>query len=134
MKRLIFLWVLLCSVLFAGLDWKIIQATRFTHPEWKEWMHTHERAYSNVVVPMEYWLCTPALALKPIFTQVWISVQASEAQQKAIGHAPPPNVYGFWHPVVRGEPYVFVPWSAWLLWWLAPCAVWFYMAKKILDR
>ena len=129
MKNLL-VYILLCSWAFAFLDWKVIQLTRFTRPEWKEWMHAHERAYAGVLYPLEWVLCAPALAFKPLFLDALIHVEATDSQQAAITHAPPLDWRGLYRPIVRGEPYVFISWDSWFLYHLGPSLIWWWIMKR----
>lgn len=122
-------YILLMSFLFALLDWKVIEVTRFQHPEWKEWMHSHETVYSNVIYSLEYVLCAPAMALKPIFYYAAVSTQASQEQQEAILHAPKPDWTGFYHLPVRGQSWTFVSWLDWFVYWLPQSIIWIYALR-----
>ena len=121
------------AFLFSLLDWKIIKLTRFEHPEWKDWMHTHEKTYASIKRPLEIILCTPCLMVKPLFDEALKKIDTTEAEEEAITHAPPMSWYGFYRPVKRGEPYKFTSWVFWFVYWLAPSLLW-YQAVKFLWR
>lgn len=130
MIRRLFFYVVLMSWLFAFLDWKSVHVTRWTHPHWKEWMHTHERRYANITRSVEPVLCTPCMALKPVFYHAMFSVEASKEEQEHITHAPLPNREGFYHLVDRQTSWTFIPWAAWFLYWLAPSLVWLKLTRR----
>lgn len=126
----LFTYILVMAYLFALLDWKVIQATRFTHPELKDWMHAHERTYANILRPLQWVLCTPAVALQPIFHDAFIRVEATGEQQQAISHAPRMGWNGFYKPVLRGQSYVFVSWFSWFVYYLVPSVVWWLLVRR----
>lgn len=118
------LYILFMAWLFAMIDWQVIYLTRFKHPEWKDWMHTHEKQYALVKGTIELILSAPSVPLKPIFSHAIMEASTSQSQRVAITHSPPPNLSGFYRPAVRGEPYVFVHWWAWFLRWTGPSLFW----------
>jgi len=123
-------YVLLLSWLFALLDWKTVHVTRWTHPEWKDWMHANERRYANVTSIIEPVLCMPCMALKPIFYAALMGVEASQEEQDAITHAPEPTRFGFYHLVDRQTSHTFVSWLAWFGYWLVPSLIWWRFSKR----
>ena len=129
MKKVL-LYILIMSWLFTALDWKIVHATRWTHPEWKDWMHAHEKPYMYITQPLEIILCTPCIALKPIFYEAMKNVEAGQVERDSITHAPDISIYGFYHLVERGQPWTFVPWWSWFLYWLSPSVVWWFFIKR----
>lgn len=129
----ILLYVLLASFLFSLLDWKVIQFTRLNNREWLDWMHAHEQQYAAVTRTAETILCTPAMALKPIFYYAIMRAETNKEQRDAITHAPPPTWAGFYHLPVRGQPWKFVSWFAWFGYWLAPSFVWGWIAYEYMK-
>lgn len=129
MKKLI-IYVLLCAFLFAFLDWKVVHMTRLARPEWKEWMHAHEKQYALVTRSVELALCPPAVALKPLFYAAAVSVEASQEEQNAILHAPKPDLKGFYHLPVRGQSWTFVSWAWWFAYWVPVSVVWWLYARR----
>ncbi len=127
-------YVLVCAFLFSFLDWKVIAFTRLANRDWLEWMHAHEQEYATVTNIIEFIVCAPALALKPIFTESMKRVEASQEEQDAITHAPGPDALGFYHLPKRGESWTFVPWLAWVLYWLPISLIWFRFARQIVAR
>ena len=127
----LFAYILICSWLFALLDWKVLHVTRWTHPEYKDWMHAHERTYANITRPMELILCTPCMALKPLFHMALMGVEASKEEQENITHAPLPTWSGFYHIVDRKTSYTFVSWAAWFGYWLAPSVIWWLLVRRL---
>lgn len=130
MKRKILLYILICSYLFGLLDWSVIHSTRWANRDWLDWMHKHERTYAVLTTGAEAILCTPCLALKPLFVEAIKRSRASQEEQDAITHAPLPNWSGFYHLVRREESWTFVPWSAWFLNWLVPSILWLWVMLK----
>jgi hypothetical protein len=127
-------FILVCSFAFAWLDWQTVHQTRWVHPEWKDWMHGHERLYANVTRPVEFVLCTPCLALKPLFYNAAMSVSASQEEQDAITHAPKMNERGFYHLVDRRYSWTFVGWFWWFLFWLPLSVLWWSILRHIQNR
>lgn len=127
-------YILLMSFLFSLLDWKVIQLTRISKPEWKEWMHSHEQQYALVVHTSEYLLCAPAMALKPLTYYGIVASQASKEQQETILHAPYPTLQGFYTLPVRGDSWTFVPWVWWIIYWLPQVLGWLYAFELIRRR
>lgn len=121
---MILLYILVMTFLFALLDWETVHLTRWVHREWMDWMHQHEKAYALITGPLEFVLCSPCVALKPVFYDALMRVGASQEEQEALTHAPPASLAGFYHLPERGYSWTFVPWSAWFLYWLVPSAVW----------
>jgi hypothetical protein len=126
----LFRYILVCAFLFSFLDWKVIQFTRLQNRDWLDWMHAHEQEYGAITRAAELVLCTPALALKPIFLESMKRVEASQEEQDAITHAPLPDSQGFYHLPRRGESWTFVPWLAWFLYWLVPSVIWWMGARR----
>ena len=124
-------YILLITYLLAGLDWQVVHLTRWTHPEYKDWMHAHEIQYAFITRTIGAIACTPCMALKPIAYQMFMDVQASQAEQDNILHAPKPTVYGFYQLIKRGEPWTFTPWVAWFLYWIPFTLLW---KRFIYDR
>ena len=129
MKLLIY--ILICSFLFAMLDWQSIHLTRWANRDWLEWMHDHERAYAALTTYPELVVCAPCVALKPIFLEAIKKSRASQEEQDATTHAPALDHKGFYHLVRRGESWTFVPWWSWFLYWLAPSAIWLLLIHKL---
>jgi len=125
------IYIVFMAWLFAMLDWQVIYITRFQHPEWKEWMHAHEKQYALVTGPLEYLISMPSVPLKPIFAHAIKIASTSDEQRKAITHSPDPTWKGFYRPVIRGQPYVFVPWFAWFLKWLGPSLMWLMVVRRL---
>lgn len=123
-------YVVICAFLFAMLDWQLVKLTRLTHPEWKDWMHGHEKQYAAIVHTAEWLICAPAMALKPVFYYAALSVEASQEQQDAITHAPKPDLRGFYHLVRRGDSWTYVSWIWWLAYWLPISWLWWLVAKR----
>lgn len=127
-------YVIIMGYLFALLDWKIIAFTRLENRDWLEWMHAHEREYATITGVTELIVCAPALALKPIFTESMKRVEVSQEEQSAISHQPSgePSISlsGFYHLPKRGESWTFVPWLAWLAYWLPPSLIWLGLARR----
>lgn len=124
-------YIIVCGWLFALLDWKVIELTRLHLPELTEWMHAHEKTYALVTRILETILCTPAMALKPIFHYALMSVEAAKEQQEAITHAPRMNWQGFYLLMDRRYSWTFVSWIAWILYWTPPSILWWALVKKI---
>jgi hypothetical protein len=118
------LYVIIAGFLFSYLDWQVIHLTRLSRPEWKEWMHAHERQYAAITGTLEFVLCAPALALKPVFYNAILSSKASQEEQDAITHAPKPDWRGFYHLPVRGQSWTFVSWLSWFLYWTPISLIW----------
>lgn len=133
MKKLL-MYVVVCGWLFALLDWKVIELTRFYLPELKNWMHSNEHIYALVTRTIEMILCTPAVALKPVFQEVLMAVEAAKEQQDAIIHAPRMNWQGFYQLTDRNYSWTFVPWIAWIVYWIPPSLIWWLVVQKILRR
>lgn len=129
--KTIVVWVFVFSWLFAGLDWQVVHLTRWTHPEYKEWMHTHETEYKFITNPIEWALCLPCMAVKPVMVEAFKRVSASQPEQDAITHAPTPDLRGFYHLPERGMKWTFVPWTAWFLYWTPPTLVWLWIVKGL---
>lgn len=127
------LYILIMSWVFSMIDWQVIYLTRFSHPEWKDWMHTHEKQYAAIKGTAELILSTPSIPLKPIFAHAIKMSSTSYEQRKAITHAPDPTWKGFYRPVVRGEPYVYISWLSWFLYWLGPVFFWFWLVQRTLN-
>jgi hypothetical protein len=125
------LYILFMAWLFAMIDWQVIYLTRFKHPEWKDWMHAHEKQYALVKGTLEYIMSAPSVPLKPIFAHAIMEASTSQSQRDAIKHAPYPSWSGFYRPVVRGEPYVFVHWWAWFLKWFGWGVVWLWGVVRL---
>jgi hypothetical protein len=123
MKKLA-VYILLCGWLFALLDWKVIQYTRLKNREWLDWIHAHEKTYALVTRTVEHVICTPAMALKPIFHDVLMSVEAAKEEQESITHATRPSWKGFYHLTDRRYSWTFVSWLHWLLYWLPLSILW----------
>lgn len=132
MKKVL-IYILFMSWLFAGLDWKVIHLTRWSRREWLNWMHAHETTYVWITRPLETVLCTPCMALKPIWLEAFKRAEASREEQASVTHSPSPTVRGFYHLPVRGESWTFVPWTAWILVWLPPSMVWFIFSRKVMG-
>jgi hypothetical protein len=128
----LFYYILICSYLFALLDWKVVHYTRTVNRSWLDWMHAHERQYANVTRSVELVVCTPAMMLKPVFYHSFMDVEAGEQEQAAILHTPKPDWRGFWNLPVRGEGWTFVSWSAWAAYWLVPSLVWILAVRRFL--
>jgi hypothetical protein len=134
------IYITLCAFLFALLDWKVIHLTRFSHPEYKEWMHAHERTYSNIIRPLEYILCTPALAIKEHFYLALVSTEATQEEQDAILHFPYsgnpllPDGANFWVLVNREAGWKRVSFAAWYLSWLPYILIWWMFVRKHFER
>jgi len=128
MKRAWFILVL--SFLFGFLDWQSVHQTRWLHPEWKDWMHAHEKQYAFITRPVEFVVCTPCMALKPIFYNAAMSTQAPQEEQDAITHAPKMDRSGFYHLVDRRYSWTFVPWFWWFAYWLPLSAIWWMMTRR----
>lgn|SRR5574341_110285 len=126
-------YVLICAYLFALLDWKVVQFTRFTRPDLMERMHAYERSYAILTRTVELVLCAPAVALKPIFYEAFLDVEASGNEQEVIVHAPKPDWRGFYVLPKRGEGYVFVSWFAWAIYWIVPSLVWLIVVSCLLS-
>lgn len=126
-------YVVVCAFVFAMLDWQIVKLTRFTHPEWKDWMHGHETQYALTVHTLETVLCPPAVALKPLFYFAALSVEASKEQQAAINHAPGPDWSGFYKLMKRGDSWTFVSWFWWFLYWTPVTVIWWRFAKRFFE-
>jgi hypothetical protein len=124
-------YIVVMSFIFALLDWSVISTTRLQNREWLDWMHSHEKQYQVVTQVIEYTLCTPALALKPIFYHSIVSSVASQEQQASILHVPKPDLKGFYHLLVRGESWTFVSWTAWFIYWLPQAILWLLAVEKI---
>lgn len=134
MKRL-FLYILICSYLFALLDWQTVHITRWTNREWLEWMHAHEKHYVMIVRPIEYILCTPAMAFKPIFFEGFKRAKASQEEQDAITHHPPMDIRGFYQLHSRSTSWTFTPWWAWFLYWTIPSYLWWkFISRHFIIR
>jgi hypothetical protein len=129
MKLLIYITV--CAFLFALLDWKVVHYTRIANRDWLEWMHAHERQYAAVTRTVEFILCAPALALKPLFYIAAVSSEASQEEQDSILHAPKPTWRGFYHLPRRGESWTFVPWIWWALYWLPVSVGWYWIVVRV---
>lgn len=136
MKKYI-VYILTMSYLFALLDWKVIYLTRFTHREWMDWMHTHEVQYSMLVRPIEYVLCTPALAIKEHFYLAIVGTQATKEEQDSIIHFDysgnpllPDGPY-FWLLINRQSGWKKVSMVSWYLSWLPKILLWFVFIHKI---
>lgn len=138
-------YILVCAFVFAWIDWRVIYLTRFTHPEWKEWMHSKEWLYSLVVRPVEYILCTPALAIKEHFYLALISLEATTDEEKAITHfdysGNPllPDGANFWRIVrTREDGWKKISFAAHYLLWIPKCLIWYWfwvwLAVPILER
>ncbi len=123
-------YIILCAYLFALLDWQVIHYTRIANRDWLDWMHAHEKQYALVTRSVEFVLCAPALALKPIFYNAILSTQASQEEQDAIQHAPRPTLVGFYHLPVRGQSWTFVLWVWWFAYWLPLSLVWWLFARR----
>jgi hypothetical protein len=122
--RKLLVYILLCGWLFSLLDWKVVQYTRLRDRDWLDWIHKHEKTYALVTRSFEYVLCTPAMALKPIFYDVFMAVEAAKEEQDSITHAPRPNWKGFYHLTDRRYSWTFVSWLSWLLYWLPLSVLW----------
>jgi hypothetical protein len=127
----ILIYIIVMSFIFALLDWKVISITRLQSREWLDWMHSHEKQYQVLTQAVEYGLCTPALALKPIFYYSIVSSVASQEQQDSILHAPKPTLQGFYLLPVRGDAWTFVPWTAWFIYWIPQAILWILAVEKI---
>lgn len=127
-------YIVICAWLFALLDWKVIELTRFQNREWLDWMHAHEREYAAITRTAELILCTPAMALKPLFSEAMLNVEASKEAQDAVVHAPKMSLQGFYHLPVRGQSWTFVSWTSWFSYWAAPSLIWWMMARKYDKR
>lgn len=125
------LYVVVCAWLFALLDWKVIELTRLEDRDLLDWMHNHEREYALVTGTAEIILCTPALPLKPLFSEALMSVEASTEGQRAVTHAPRLNTSGFYHLPVRGQSWTFVSWMAWITYWTPPSLLWWMILKRM---
>ena len=123
--RVLILYILITSYLFGMLDWTVVHLTRWQHREWLDWMHAHEKQYSLIVRPIQYVLCTPAMAFKPIFFEMGKQVQASKQEQDAITHAPSMSWKGFYQLHSRDTSWTFTPWWSWFLYWTLPSLIWF---------
>ena len=132
-------FILICGFLFAYLDYSIIYLTRFAKPEWKDWMHAHEKQYSLIVRPLEYIICTPALAIKEHFYLGLVSTQMTVEEQNSIIHFPYsgnpllPDGANFWQIHNRESGWQKVSFAAWYLIWLPKCIVWFLVARKAIS-
>lgn len=133
MKRLA-VYILLCAWLLSLLDWKVVQFTRLKNREWLDWMHEHERTYALVTRSIGYVICTPAMALKPIFYDVLMSVEAAEEEQRWITHAPRPSWRGFYHLTDRRYSWTFVSWLHWFAYWLPLSLLWWLTIGKKIVR
>ncbi len=131
MKRILLIFI--ASFLFGYLDWQSVHQTRWVRPEWKDWMHTHEKQYALISRPVEFVLCTPCMALKPIFYNAAMSAEASQEEQDAITHAPKMDGRGFYHLVDRQTSWTFVSWVWWFIYWLPPSLVWWMLTKRFLE-
>lgn len=132
MKRLA-VYVFMMAWLFSLLDWKVIQFTRLRDRSWLDWMHAHEKVYSLVTTIPEYLLCTPAMALKPVFYDVFMSVEAAKEEQDAVTHAPRPNWRGFYHLTDRRYSWTYVGWLSWFLYWLPLSLIWWRFARRYFN-
>ena len=126
----LFLYVLILSFLFGVLDWQSVHLTRWAYPDWLEWMHGHEKQYALITRPIEFVLCTPCMALKPIFYDAAMNVGASQEEQDAVTHAPRLDWNGFYHLVDRRTSWTFVPWFWWFVYWLPPSLLWWRVARR----
>jgi hypothetical protein len=124
-------YVIICSFLFALLDWKVVQYTRVANRDWLDWMHDHERQYAAVTRTAEFVLCAPALALKPIFYYAAMSSEASQEEQDAVLHSPKPTAAGFYHLPVRGQAWTFVSWFWWFAYWTPISLLWWIGARRV---
>jgi hypothetical protein len=129
MKKLL-LFVLVGSYALAYMNWKSVQYTRLTHPELKEWAHAHETTYAAAINVFRYAVCPPCSILEPVLFATFKRVEASKEQQESITHAPDPDWKGFYHLTRRGDSWTFVPWSAWVLYWVPLSAVWLRMIRR----
>jgi hypothetical protein len=127
MNGRLIIYVLMISYLLAGLDWWVIHATRWQNRAWLDWMHAHERQYALVTRWGGWILGGPAMALKPIFYNAFMSVQASQQEKEAITHAPRMNLSGFYHLPVRGEGWTFTSWAEWFVYWFIPSLTWWFI-------
>lgn len=125
------LYILVCAWLFALLDWKVVQYTRLQHPEWTDWMHGREKVYALVTRTIEHAICTPAMALKPIFYDALMAVEAAREQQEWITHAPRPSWRGFYQLTDRRYSWTYVSWWHWFLYWLPRSVIWFWAIRRI---
>lgn len=128
MKRL-FVYIVLCAWLFSFLDWKVVQYTRLQNRDWLDWMHAHEKTYATVTHWTEIALCAPAIALKPIFYDVLMSVEAAKEEQDSVTHAPRPDWHGFYQLVDRRYSWTFVSWFAWFAYWLPLSLIWLIFVR-----
>jgi hypothetical protein len=128
----LFTYVLICAFAFSYLDWKVVHYTRLANREWLEWMHAHERQYAFVTRSVEFVLCAPALALKPLFYMAAVSSEASQEEQDAVLHADKPTWRGFYHLPVRGQSWTYVSWVWWFLYWLPISLLWWRFAWQII--
>jgi hypothetical protein len=123
-------YVTICAFLFAYLDWRVVHYTRIADRAWLEWMHAHEQQYALVTRTVEFVLCAPALALKPIFYHAALSAEASQEEQESILHADKPNAKGFYHLPVRGQSWTFAGWVWWFLYWTPISWMWWLVVKR----
>lgn len=127
------LWIFLVAYLLARLDWAVVHYTRTVNPALLAWMHAHERQYALMTGWGGYFLGGPAMALKPVFYDALISVEASQREKDAIIHAPRLNGRGFYHLPVRGEGWTFTSWREWVVYWLVPSLAWWLGARRFFQ-
>lgn len=132
MKRISY--ILICAFLFALLDWKVVHYTRLANRDLLDWMHEHEKQYAVVTRTAEFIICTPALALKPVFYYAAMSAEASQEEQDAVLHSLKPTLAGFYHLPVRGQSWTFVSWFWWFAYWLPLSVIWWLVIQRIYDR
>ena len=120
----------LMAWLFALLNWKVVHLTRWIYPEWKEWMHAHERDYAAIMRTAQVVLCLPCIALEPIFFNALMRVEASAEESAALTHAPEMNMRGFYRLMRRGEAWTFISWWDWFVYWIPPSLLWWQFAKR----
>lgn len=125
-----FVYILVCAWLFAALDWKSVEYTRLQNREWLEWMHQNEKTYAVITRTAQVVLCTPAMALKPIFYDAMMSVEAAKEEQEWITHAPRPSKDGFYHLTDRRYSWTFVSWFSWFAYWLPPSLAWLFVVRS----
>lgn len=132
MKKL-FGYILITSWLLSSLDWQTVHQTRWVNRDRLEWMHAHERTYAVVSHVAGLILCTPCLALKPLFYTAIERVEASQEEQDSIQHAPLPDRHGFYILHDRRTSWTFVAWTDWFFYWLVPSMVWLLAVRKVFS-
>lgn len=133
-KRL-FVYVLLVTVLFARMDWNPIHSSYLRHGHFpNEEVYVWWNNWSMVKDVTGKVFCPPCKMLAEPYYFVFFEIEASSVEQKELLHAPYEGIFasGFWWGQGgenNSNPWKFISWSAWFLYWLPYTVVWWIFVK-----